>query len=502
MSVRGHKRIVLFALVALALLGLVPPVFHLARTAYRDRKVVEKLPPGYADDVSRLNKTQIAGVWDIPSDPQQGENQLHALLLSAQSAHQHVSIAGARHSMGGQTIYPGGIAINMLPFKGMKLNENKTLLHVQAGAKWADVIPYLDKYGRSVAVMQSDNSFTVGGSLSVNCHGWQYGRPPIASTVESFRLMKADGAIVTCSRTENRELFSLALGGYGLFGVILDADLRVVPNTRLRLEQHVVPIGRALQSFARILQSSTNVEMAYARLNITPIKLFDEALINVFYRETGPVPELTAAGSHWLPRLVFRGSAGSPYGKSMRWSAETRIQPELAGTVFSRNLLMNDSADWYLDRSEETTDILHEYFVGQDHAGAFLAAAREIITRDKADLLNVTVRDVKTDPDTFLNYARTDVLAFVMFFSQPRTAAGDVQMQAMTSELIDAVLKVGGRYYLPYRLHATPEQFRQAYPQSDKFFGLKRRYDPHELFQNQFYRRYGQPTAAQTGERP
>src|SRR5207237_10295442 len=140
-----------------------------------------------------------------------------------------------------QTIYPGGIVINMLPFKGMTLDEHNDLLHVQAGAKWADVIPYLDQRGRSVEVMQSDNSFSVGGSLSVNCHGWQFGRPPIASTVESFRLMKADGAIVRCSRTENRELFSLVLGGYGLFGIILDADLRVVADEALRLEQYRLP---------------------------------------------------------------------------------------------------------------------------------------------------------------------------------------------------------------------------------------------------------------------
>jgi hypothetical protein len=44
---------------------------------------------------------------------------------------------------------------------------------------------------------------------------------------------------------------------------------------------------------------------------------------------------------------------------------------------------------------------------------------------------------------------------------------------------------------LPYRLHATPEQFRRAYPQAEEFFALKRKYDPEELFQNQFYRKYG-----------
>ena len=427
----------------------------------------------------------------MPTDPGEGETGLREVLLKAQAAHLHVSIAGARHSMGGQTIYPGGIVINMLPFKGMTLDESKNLLHVQAGAKWADIIPFLDRHGRSVGVMQSDNSFTVGGSLSVNCHGWQYDRPPIASTVESFRLMKADGSVIRCSRTENRELFSLVLGGYGLFGIILDAELRVVPNERLRLEQYLVPVGQAMESFARSLRKGPGVEMAYARLNITPRNMFDEVLINVFYRESGAIPQLSDASSRWLPRLIFRGSVGSKYGKEMRWAAETHLQADLMGKIFSRNQLMNDSAEWYLDRSEETTDILHEYFVDRDHAGAFLAAARKIIRKHSGDLLNVTVRDVKKDSDTFLNYAQTDMLAFVMFFSQPRSALGDAEMQAMTIELVNAVLEADGRYYLPYRLHATAAQFRHAYPQSDAFFTSKRKYDPHELFQNEFYVKYG-----------
>jgi FAD/FMN-containing dehydrogenase len=373
----------------------------------------------------------------------------------------------------------------------MSLDENKNLLHVQAGAKWSDIIPYLEQHGRSVAVMQSDNSFTVGGSLSVNCHGWQYDRPPIASTVESFHIMQANGSVIACSRTENRELFSLALGGYGLFGVILDADLRVVPNERLRLQQYLVPLAEALQSFDRSVSKNPDVQMAYARLNITPKKMFDQVLINVFYREPGQIPPVTTAGSRWLPRLIFRGSVGSEYGKEMRWSAETKIQTQLTGTVFSRNQLMNDNAEWYLDHSQDTTDILHEYFVDRRHAGQFLGAARKIIRKYDEDLLNVTVRDVRTDHDTFLNYATQDVFAFVMFFSQPRTQAGDSEMQKMTRELVDAVLESGGRYYLPYRLHPTAAQFRRAYPQADEFFNLKRHYDPQELFQNEFYRAYG-----------
>ncbi len=81
--------------------------------------------------------------------------------------------------------------------------------------------------------------------------------------------------------------------------------------------------------------------------------------------------------------------------------------------------------------------------------------------------------------------------ALVMLFNQQRTQEAELQMAQMTQAMIAASLILGGRYYLPYRLHATVEQFHQAYPQARQFFAHKRTYDPAELFQNQFYRMYG-----------
>ena len=62
---------------------------------------------------------------------------------------------------------------------------------------------------------------------------------------------------------------------------------------------------------------------------------------------------------------------------------------------------------------------------------------------------------------------------------------------AHPQEMVAAALRHDGRYYLPYRLHATTEQFAEAYPQAKNFFALKRKYDPDELFQNEFYLKYG-----------
>ena len=210
------------------------------------------------------------------------EKQLAGLLQYARTNHLRVSIAGARHSMGGHVIYPNGVVVDMLPFNGMELDGTNMILHVQAGARWSQVIPFLNAHGLSVEVMQSNDDFSIGGSLSVNCHGWQFDRPPIASTVESFRLMLADGTIVKCSRTENKELFSLVLGGYGLFGIILDTDLHVVPNEKYRIERLTVPTSGYVKALTEKTSGDTNVQMVYGRLRVTGQGFLQEGLINIF----------------------------------------------------------------------------------------------------------------------------------------------------------------------------------------------------------------------------
>ncbi|MEX0611635.1 MAG: FAD-binding oxidoreductase [Pirellulales bacterium] len=474
------------------------PGWHLWRTAKLDVDRVEAPPPGFADDASRMNLTAVRELVPVPADPAATEKQLAELLAEARKKGWKISIAGARQSMGGHTIYPGGVVIDMLPLSRLALDETTNTLHVGAGAVWRDVLGYLDRRGRSVGVMQSNNSFSVGGSISVNCHGWQVGRPPISSTVRSLRLMLADGSFVRCSREENGELFSAVLGGYGLFGIILDVDLAVVPNRLYRLERQVVPSEQLPAKWDEAVAARAGAEMVYGRLNVMAERFLDDAILYVLYvdpNDDATIPPIGAPNSAEVKRQVFRGSAENEYGKRLRWQAELKWQPKIGGQVVSRNQLFNEGVEIFQNRSAETTDILHEYFVPRHAFDAFVARVRQIVPHHAGNLLNVTVRSIETDEDTLLRYADQPMLALVMLFQQPRNQDADGKMAAMTRALIDAVLDVDGRYYLPYRLHATAEQFRRAYPQADEFFALKRKYDPQELFQNQFYLRYGSAAA-------
>jgi FAD/FMN-containing dehydrogenase len=190
---------------------------------------------------------------------------------------------------------------------------------------------------------------------------------------------------------------------------------------------------------------------------------------------------------------VFRAQIGSDMGKEIRWQTEKALGEQVTSRFVSRNQLLNEGAGIYQEHNADRTDILQEYFIPPDRVTAFLDRAHTIIPTRAGDLLNVTVRNILKDKDTFLRYADQDLFAFVMLFNQPRTPDADARMEAMTRELIDASIACGGRYYLPYRLHATKDQMVKAYPQAVAFFELKRRYDPDEIFQNQFYVKYGRP---------
>lgn len=489
------KKILIAVLLLTFLVVVGRPVAFLTWVWWRDGRAPLPVAAAGTNDASRLNANQPAEVIAVAADPAEAERQLVPLVRRAQEQHLHLSISGAHHSMGGHTFYPGGIVLNMDPFNHMSLDAQKRILTVGAGARWFDVIPFLDRQGLAVTIMQSNNDFSVGGSLSVNCHGWQNDSPPISSTVESFRLLTASGDILRCSRTENPELFSLVLGGYGLFGVILEVNLRVVSNEFYVAEAHPVKSTDYARVYHELTRNRADVGLAYGRINVAPDGFMEDGIITLLKRtqtDRAATGTLTNETPSLLKRLVFEGGIGSDYGKNLRWWLESRMG-ETAGKILSRNQIMNEPSNLYATRDDGSTDILHEYFIPSDHLGEFIEKARPVFLKHHPELLNITVRNVEPDTDTALRYAREEVFGLVMLFHQHRDPSSEAAMQALTRDLIDTALACGGRYYLPYRAHASLDQFTQAYPQARDFFARKHHYDPAGVFENTFWLNYGKP---------
>ncbi len=148
---------------------VVPPGFHLARVAYRlNREQTydpRALPSSVVDDASRLNRTEVRRVWQAPADRDEAERQLSEILKQAATDGTRIAIAGARHSMGGQTQLPDAVVLDMNGLDYLELDAQKKILRAGAGARWSAVIPLLDRRGLSVSVMQSNDDFQSGDHL-------------------------------------------------------------------------------------------------------------------------------------------------------------------------------------------------------------------------------------------------------------------------------------------------------------------------------------------------
>jgi FAD/FMN-containing dehydrogenase len=285
------------------------------------------------------------------------------------------------------------------------------------------------------------------------------------------------------------------MGGYGLFGIILDAVLETTPNSLYHVDRRVVPSHELPATWESALAAhGKSAEMVYGRLNVMPTQFLSDAIVYVLYQDPNDasrIPTIHEPKAVQFQREILRGAAEDEYGKELRWQAELKWQPVVGENVVSRNQVLSEGVQIFQNRSASTTDILHEYFVPHARFEEFLERAKEIIPKYNGNLLNVTVRSLEPDNDTILCYARKPVYSLVMLFQQGRNQPAENQMAEMTRALTDSTLEAGGTYYLPYRLHATVDQFRRAYPQWETFFNLKRKYDPKERFENQLYLKYG-----------
>jgi FAD/FMN-containing dehydrogenase len=302
------------------------------------------------------------------------------------------------------------------------------------------------------------------------------------------------------SRDENPELFSLVIGGYGLYGVILDVTLRVTRDELYRQSADSIDYRAFPEYLARVL-NDRGVALMLARPSIDPDPAsFLREVVVVTWRHAPPGAqgrfELTEEEHVARDRLFFGVSRRFGWAKSLRWSLQKKIELGTEGArLVSRNNSMRPPLAplEFLDyRSRRDTDIIQEYFVPVEGFVPFMDRFREILLADKANVLSSTVRYVTANATPALAYApERPALAVIQMSNVGLSAEEQARAEATTRRLVDAALEHGGTYYLTYQLYPTPEQFHRAYPGAARAFERKRHYDPDETFSSQFYERYG-----------
>ncbi|HKP16080.1 MAG TPA: FAD-binding oxidoreductase [Gemmatimonadaceae bacterium] len=403
-----------------------------------------------------------------------------------------IAIGGGRYSMGGQTATPDGLQLDMRQYRGVvSLDTAARTITVRSGTRWREVQEALDKVGLAVKIMQTYNTFTVGGALSVNAHGRYIGQGPLVRSVRDVTLVLADGSVVTASPTVRPELFYGAVGGYGALGVIAHVTLDVAENTRVRRDDEKLTVASYLDYFRKNVRDDSTV--VFHNADIYPPAY--ENLHAVSYRKTTlpvTIPDrMLPADQHaWSHRTAYEMITDWPKGK---WMREHVIDPVIfrGNPVEWRNYEASYDVS-ELEPSSRTWDtyVLQEYFVPVDSIMTFMTRMRHVLQEHEVNAVNVSIRHALPDPGTYLAWAPNEVFAFVLYYKQRTDPDSRRAVAKWTRELIDAAVASGGRYYLPYQPVATRAQFTAAYPRSAELFAVKQRVDSTDKFTNALWDLY------------
>lgn len=436
------------------------------------------------NDITRLNPVPVLKVV-VPKTTE----ELQTLIKNTE---QPLSIGGGRFSMGGQTASPQSIHVDMRALNKVLdfSKENKTIT-VQAGIRWCDIQHYIDPHGLSIKIMQTYANFTVGGALSVNCHGRYIGLGPLILSVKSLDVVLAGGELISVSPVERPEIFYACVGCYNAIAVIVNVTLELDENVIVKREQLKMKGQEYRQYFFNNIRE--NKEVIFHNGDIYPPlykNIRGVSWVKTKEQPTVKTKLMPLAAAYPLERYFLGAFSKNAFGK---WRREYIIDPLLYR--FKKIHYRNYEAGYDVLELEpasrkQSTYVLQEYFVPVQQFDAFLKLMAEIFIRHQVNVLNVSIRHAKADSGSMLAWAREEVFAFVVYYKQNTDEAEKGRVGVWTRELINAALSLQGAFYLPYQPHATIEQLHKAYPRAKELFALKQQLDPAGKFRNVIWDTY------------
>src|SRR6266568_2642424 len=464
-------------------------------------KTAPKPDPVLVNDIhSQLNSTRVLKVLQPRSleDVQQ-------IVRTARKNRQIISVAGGRHAMGGQQFGTDTLLIDIRTMnRVLHLDRKSGILEVEAGIEWPELINgYLtlqtgDHQAWGIAQKQTGaDRLTIAGTIAANAHGRGLRMRPFISDVESFALVDATAAVRTCSRRENPDLFRLVHGGYGLFGILASVRLRLVPRKKVERVVEIRTVDGLMGAFEKRISDG----FLYGDFQFSIERDSNDFLHKGVFSCYRPVPMDTPlrpkqnelSDENWRQLLLLAHTNGKKaFEEYAEYYLSTNGQVYWSDThqlsIYPDNYPREIDAK--LHAPYPATEIITEINVPRPALSGFLDEVRNDFRKNKVELIYGTVRLIERDDESFLPWAKQPYACTIFNLHTVHSPGGLQRSEYAFRRLIDMAARRGGTYYLTYHRYATRNQVESCYPQFAEFLRLKKKYDPEERFQSDWYRHY------------
>ncbi|KJE95267.1 L-gulono-gamma-lactone oxidase [Capsaspora owczarzaki ATCC 30864] len=466
--------------------ALLPPWFSVLPPRLRTRF----LPPSVFDTlaIDRLTNAVLMNNWarTFSCTPQrilfpESPEHVQSIVRAARAAQAHVKVVGRAHS-------PSDLACTSDTL--VSLAKMRSVIHtdvdcatvtVEAGVVLADLHLHLAKHDLAISNLGAVSDVTIAGVISSGTHGSGANFGILSTMILELDIVVADGRLLTCSRSENAELFAAAQCGLGAFGIITRVKLQCERAFLLWERSTPTTLTEALERLPELITSSEHTKILW--YPYTDHAVIIEADRARTLQKTKPPSAISSLWSHHLVQFAYWLSTFRP-----AW-----LVP-LCNRLFVRLLLSNATSR--VDDSYRifNFDVLFQQYVSEwaidwVDAPAALRRIRSAI-HDNPDIhahFPIEVRFVRRDAIPLSPcYGRDSCFIGIIMY---RPYGKPVQTEPYWSEYERIMRDFAGRPHWAKAHKLEAEQFRQLYPCFDAMAQLRAQLDSSGIFLNDNLRR-------------
>lgn len=370
-------------------------------------------------------------------------------------------------------------------------------LKCEAGVSIQEIIETFLPRGFFLPVVPGTWFVTVGGAIGNDIHGKSHHvHGTFSDHVRAIELLTASGDIVRCGPDEEPELFWATVGGIGLTGIILTAEIQLIPvagpwivqeSVRCENLAHFFEVSGQSGGFSHTVTWIDCVTKGKAlgrgilqRGGHAPAGVAgDEGVLGKVKAGLSPLLQVPMDGPNWLLNAAtIRLFNEAYFRKHPKGQVDSVIhyQPFFFPLDFVK--------DWnriYGDRGF----LQYQLVVPPDPEHRAIRDVLEAITASGMGSFLAVIKEFGDQVHGGLSFPRPGVTLALDFAFQGQ------RLLDLCDRLDDIVSDAGGRVYLGKDARLSRGHFRRQYPDWERWRAVKDRWDPNQVFQSALGQRLG-----------
>jgi FAD/FMN-containing dehydrogenase len=439
----------------------------------------------------------------------QETDELEAIFELSRDRGLSVGLRGSGRSYGDASLNGGQIVVDM---RGMdqilEWDAQSGIITVQPGVTIEQLWKHTLGDGWWPPVVPGTMFPTLGGCLAANIHGknnWVAGT--IGEHVTEFEALLPTGERVVCTPRKNKELFHAMIGGMGMLGVFtsITLQLKQIYSGQVRVQAWVKASmhgmlesvdGNKTADYVVGWVDCTSGSGRMGRGQIHRAEYLtadeDEDATRSLRIDRQVLPDrmfgvLPKALLHKLMQPAVNNAGTLLINSAKYWASRTIGQnTEFLQSLVAFNFLLDYVPDW--ERAYGPGGLIqYQSFLPKANAEkAYMEILALCHTRHLPAYLGVLKRH---RPDPFFLSHALDGFSLALDFRVTRSNRADLLKQI--KDLDEIVLAAGGRFYFAKDSTLNAKNTGRFLGEETvaKFAKLKKKVDPHNLFQSDLFRR-------------